>query len=404
MPAVLGRAAWRAAVGRHRFVDGRRADAGGEQPAGQDLHDRIRGTGIQRGETRRAASRAHLGTDHTELLLTGEDALCAGPAARRTSSTSRSPTRRSCRRCLVSQLARRHVTVALCGDGGDELFGGYNRYVYGTRMLPRVDRGSRARPARLSAPESAASRRRAWDRVRAMAVPRAGRRRPAIRRAGPEDRRVDGRQARSATCTGRCSPPGSGRDELLDRRVDADDTPGRSSTAAQPAHLLDRMMLADQSAYLPDDLLARVDRASMAVSLEVRAPLLDHRVVEFSWRLPARMKLRGTTGKWMLRQVLYRRVPQRDHRSAEDGVLGADRPLAARSAAPLGREPARDGGIRRGGLLDPAPIRAPGRDLQRAGVNRDGAVGRAHVPGVERTLAARDAAAGGRPTPSRICA
>jgi asparagine synthase (glutamine-hydrolysing) len=84
----------------------------------------------------------------------------------------------------------------------------------------------------------------------------------------------------------------------------------RIMDGASPAHVLDRMMLADQLMYLPDDLLAKVDRASMAVSLEVRAPLLDHQVVEFSWRLPQSLKVCGATGKCILRQVLYRRVPK----------------------------------------------------------------------------------------------
>jgi asparagine synthase (glutamine-hydrolysing) len=93
-----------------------------------------------------------------------------------------------------------------------------------------------------------------------------------------------------------CGSAVDGNEQILDGR--------------EPADLLDRMMLADQTIYLPDDLLAKVDRASMAVSLEIRAPLLDHRVVEFSWRLPRSLKLRGTLGKWVLRQVLYRRVPK----------------------------------------------------------------------------------------------
>jgi asparagine synthase (glutamine-hydrolysing) len=94
------------------------------------------------------------------------------------------------------------------------------------------------------------------------------------------------------------------------RHQPLDDPPEQLLDAAEPGQLLDRMMLVDQMVYLPDDLLAKLDRTSMAVSLEVRAPLLDHRVVELSWRLPRSLKLRGQVGKWALRQLLYRRVPQ----------------------------------------------------------------------------------------------
>jgi asparagine synthase (glutamine-hydrolysing) len=132
---------------------------------------------------------------------------------------------------------------------------------------------------------------------------------------------------------------------------------------AEPAGLLDRMMLADQLMYLPDDLLAKVDRASMAVSLEVRAPLLDHRVVELSWRLPASMKLRGRVGKWALRQILYRRVPRHlvdrpkmGFSVPIDGWLrGPLRPWAEELLAP---EKLVDAG------LDPAPVGLAWDDLQ----------------------------------------
>jgi asparagine synthase (glutamine-hydrolysing) len=144
-------------------------------------------------------------------------------------------------------------------------------------------------------------------------------------------------------------------------------TPGGDSSPmfdeGERASLLDRMMLADQTTYLPDDLLAKIDRASMAVSLEVRAPLLDHRIVEFSWRLPQSLKLRGTTGKWILRQVLYRRVPKSivDRPKKGFSVL-FDRwlrgPLKEWAADLLSADD-----LRRGGLLGPAPIARAWGDL-----------------------------------------
>jgi asparagine synthase (glutamine-hydrolysing) len=146
-----------------------------------------------------------------------------------------------------------------------------------------------------------------------------------------------------------------------DQTLDGDNSP--TFDEGEPASLLDRMMLADQTTYLPDDLLAKIDRASMAVSLEVRAPLLDHRIVEFSWRLPQSLKLRGATGKWILRQVLYRRVPKA---IVDRPKMGFSVPIDRWLRGPL-REWAEDllsaDDLNRGGLLDPAPISRAWRDL-----------------------------------------
>ena len=138
------------------------------------------------------------------------------------------------------------------------------------------------------------------------------------------------------------------------------------------ARLLDRMMLADQLMYLPDDLLAKVDRASMAVSLEVRAPLLDHRVVELSWRLPPSLKLRGRVGKWALRQILYRRLPRL---LVDRPKMGFSVPIDGWLRGPL-RQWADDflapDALAEGGLLDPAPIRRAWDDLQSGGWRHTG--------------------------------
>ena len=255
---------------------------------------------------------AHLGTDHSELQLTGSDAHTLIPRLvdifdEPFADPSQLPT------FLVSRFARQDVTVALCGDGGDELFGGYNRYVYGSQILSRVNRIPRAvrQPVgagigRVPAP--------AWDQLRQLTA--------AVLPGVPPEHfgeRVHklghllhagsmGEMYRSLLSAWQ-HPEALLSAGVFDPRADADIT-RRILDGAGPTQVLDRMMLADQLTYLPDDLLAKVDRASMAVSLEVRAPLLDHRVVEWSWRLPQSMKVRGVLGKWILRQVLYRFVPK----------------------------------------------------------------------------------------------
>ncbi len=265
-------------------------------------------------ESRHAARvAAHLGTDHTELRITAADAQALVPRLAEIfdepfADPSQLPT------LLVAQLARRQVTVALCGDGGDELFGGYNRYVYGAQILARVNRIPRAVRQTVGAGLGSVSA-PAWDRMHHLTTAVL----PGVPQAhfGERVHKLGhllaagsmGDMYRSLLSAWQEPQVLLGTDVEGDGAPDADLT-GRILDGASPAHVLDRMMLADQLMYLPDDLLAKVDRTSMAVSLEVRAPLLDHRVVEFSWRLPRTLKVRGNVGKWILRQVLYRRVPK----------------------------------------------------------------------------------------------
>lgn len=245
----------------------------------------------------------HLGTEHHALQVTGDDALALVPRLPEMfdeplADASQLPT------FLVSQLARRHVTVALSGDGGDELFAGYNRYAYGTRMLPRLGRI----PRLLRRPAAAGMRAlspQAWDRMY-RAFP-GGR----MRLVGEKLHKMghllaaDGEAGMYRSLLSAWQDPA----HLLRGTGSGIDPSHAIFSRHHPPELLARMMLADQSVYLPDDLLAKVDRASMAVSLEVRVPLLDHRVVEFSWTLPDHYKLREGVTKWPLRQAAYKRVP-----------------------------------------------------------------------------------------------
>ena len=250
----------------------------------------------------------HLGTDHHALHLTGGDALSVVPDLsdmfdEPLADPSQIPT------YLVCQLARREVTVALTGDGGDELFAGYNRYIQGENLINAVQRWP-VTLRRLSATGVKSLSPRAWNRARDMmrpVFPNAAR----TRLLGEKMHKMgDLLRSESPAAMYRSLLSAWQRPDLLVReratggalRDEMRDPTGQT--------LIDHMMFSDQTSYLPDDLLAKVDRASMAVSLEARVPILDHRVVEFAWRLPRHMKVRNGWGKWILRQVLYRHVPR----------------------------------------------------------------------------------------------
>lgn len=248
---------------------------------------------------------AHLGTDHTELYVTPEEAMAVIPRLPEIydepfSDSSQIPT------FLVSRLARRHVTVALSGDGGDELFYGYGRYFVAERIWNRL--GLIPCPVRKSLAAMAA-------RAPARAV-------ESLMRLLPQRLRINQVGMRLTLLAEFLAQP---RPEALYRELVSHwKTPGRivrggkepSTILACPERLpeslglRERMLLLDMLTYLPDDILTKVDRASMAVSLEARIPLLDHRLVEFAWRTPTAYKCREGQGKWILRQVLYRYVPK----------------------------------------------------------------------------------------------
>jgi asparagine synthase (glutamine-hydrolysing) len=247
----------------------------------------------------------HLGTQHTELYVTASDALDVIPRLpdiydEPFADSSQIPT------YLVSKLARQHVTVSLSGDGGDEFFGGYHRYFLGRRFWDKVEVLPRlARPAAAAAMRALSIP--AWNKLLSPErrfVPRALRR----ERAGERLYKLA-----AAMATG--NPDSMYRDVVVqwpDVVPGARELPIAISDSTRWPHIgdfVERMMYFDQVSYLPDDILVKVDRASMAVSLEAREPLLDHRLIEFAWRLPLSMKLREGGGKWILKKLLSRYVP-----------------------------------------------------------------------------------------------
>jgi asparagine synthase (glutamine-hydrolysing) len=253
-------------------------------------------------EARRIA--AHLGTEHTELVARAADLLPFVEALPRIydepfADASQLPT------CLLASLARRSVTVALSGDGGDELFGGYNRYFLAARNWPRIRRLPRILRRGAAAAVHAVPA-DAWqsaaDLYRACVPARRQLRNPGEKLVKIADALASEHETALYHSLIGGSP--------LEVALPADESAQADLPPLHPAASLPlRMMLSDAVSYLPDDVLVKVDRASMAVGLETRVPLLDHRVFEYAWRLPLRMKLRGGTGKWVLRRLLDRYVP-----------------------------------------------------------------------------------------------
>lgn len=296
----------------------------------------------------------HLGTDHTELYLTSEDAMAVIPRLPAMydepfGDSSQIPT------FLVSQLARHHVTVALSGDGGDELFAGYNRHFWGRNIWKQISwvplpvRKLLSRSISSFPPE-------VWTSLFAK-FPRLL---PSMWNPGHKMYRLSELLATDSPdrmYLGLVSQWGSPTSLVVNSQEPL--TP--VTDPRQQANLSDctrRMMYFDLITYLPDDILTKMDRASMAVSLEARVPLLDHRVVEFAWRLPMSMNIRAErSGKWLLRRLLYRYVPPE---LLERPKMGFGVPIEHWLRGPL-REWAEnlleEGRLRREGYLHPEPIR-----------------------------------------------
>jgi asparagine synthase (glutamine-hydrolysing) len=293
----------------------------------------------------------HVHTDHTELYLSAEEtekilplmpAIYDEPFA----DSSQVPT------YLVSRLARSEVTVALSGDAGDELFGGYNRYLWASSRTAKLMR--LPRPLRLALGRSLRGvPARAWDRMYRIAeplLPGASRMATPGEKAHKLGRTLSTSSMRAAYAdivTFWREPLVFGAN-LLPTALDA--PPPRLGS------LTEEMMYLDAVTYLVDDILVKVDRAAMAVSLEPRAPYLDVNVVELAWRLPLQMKLRGGRGKWILRRLLDRYVPPA---LIERPKAGFGIPIGDWIRGPLrgwADEYLNEGRLRREAFLDPEPV------------------------------------------------
>lgn len=302
----------------------------------------------------------HLGTDHTELYVSPAEAFAAVPQLPEMydepfADPSQIPT------LLMSRLARRHVTVCLSGDGGDELFGGYNRYIWAVRSwhsmgwAPDALREALARAITSLPPSS-------WNLVFKY-----------VSHLLPSQWRFADPGVKLHKLARSFSAQGSNaiyQDVVSRWRTpttvvrNATEPPTAIAEAGDVAipDQESRMMYLDLVSYLPDDILVKLDRAAMSASLESRVPLLDHRVVEFAWKVPYSLKIRGGQGKWLLRQLLYRFVPKH---LVERPKMGFGVPLEYWLRGPL-RDWAEtllcEQKLHQEGYFDPLPIREKWRE------------------------------------------
>lgn len=251
---------------------------------------------------------SHLGTEHLTMHVTPNDALQVVP---KLSTIYDEPFADSSQipAYLVAKLAREHVTVCLSGDGGDELFAGYNRYLWAENIwrklsiIPRPLRNIMGKALSIPSPGI-------WDRLYRVAHTLLANKKAPHKLVGLKLQKLAGfmqqddiEQGYDYLLSYWHNPK-----QLLVSNLDCADT--KREVLPGTNDFISLAMYLDQVAYLPGDNLAKVDRASMAVSLETRLPLLSHEIVELSWRLPPRMKIQNSTTKIALRQVLYRYVPR----------------------------------------------------------------------------------------------
>jgi asparagine synthase (glutamine-hydrolysing) len=295
---------------------------------------------------------AHLGTEHSELYVSPQEVEGVIPELPTIydepfADSSQIPT------FLLSKLTRQHVTVALSGDGGDELFAGYNRHRFARALTGTPQFVGKALACGLGMAGPAL-----WEGLFGLLPERQRLPHPSEKMFKAAAMLREGRQGAYRALVSAWHEPQTlvkGGTELKGAVFD-------ESIADRLPDALDRMQYLDAATYLPDDILTKVDRASMAVALEVRVPLLDHRVVELTWRLPSRLFLRRGKSKWLLRQVLYRHVPKR---LVERPKMGFALPIGQWLRGPLrpwAEELLSERRLAAGGLLDPAPIVARWRE------------------------------------------